>query len=105
MATAEALCKEALDIDEECDVAVATAAQLSLQQGKIPEAIKWFEQSAKLARTEAEMTAAITCKTFFLLCRYRNELITPSSDEHASKAQMAFLQASVRFSYTRAVAD
>lgn len=65
MATAEALCKEALDIDEECDVAVATAAQLSLQQGKIPEAIKWFEQSAKLARTEAEMTAAITCKNLF----------------------------------------
>lgn len=62
MAAAEALCKEALSIDEECDVAVATAAQLSLQQGKIPEAIKWFEQSAKLARTEAEMTAAITCK-------------------------------------------
>lgn len=62
MATAEALCKEALEIDEECDVAVATAAQLSLQQGKIPEAIKWFEQSAKLARTEAELTAAITCK-------------------------------------------
>ncbi|KAJ9093481.1 hypothetical protein QFC19_008340 [Naganishia cerealis] len=73
MATAEALCKEALEIDEECDVAVATAAQLSLQQGKIPEAIKWFEQSAKLARTEAELTAAITY-------------------EHASKAQMAFLQ-------------
>jgi tetratricopeptide (TPR) repeat protein len=62
MATAEALCKEALEIDEECDVAVATAAQLSLQQGKIPEAIKWFEQSAKLARTEQELTAAITCK-------------------------------------------
>ncbi|KAJ9126444.1 hypothetical protein QFC24_002187 [Naganishia onofrii] len=73
MATAEALCKEALEIDEECDVAVATAAQLSLQQGKIPEAIKWFEQSAKLARTEQELTAAITY-------------------EHASKAQMAFLQ-------------
>ncbi len=62
MAGAEALCKEALDIDPECDVAVATLAQLSLQQGKIPEAITWFEKSAKLARTEIELTTAITCE-------------------------------------------
>ncbi|ORY28008.1 hypothetical protein BCR39DRAFT_468703 [Naematelia encephala] len=56
---AEAACKEALAIDPECDVAVATLAQLSLQQGKIDEAIEWFEQSAKLARTQDELFNAI----------------------------------------------
>ncbi|KAK8850687.1 hypothetical protein IAR55_004607 [Kwoniella newhampshirensis] len=73
IAGAESLCKEALDIDSECDVAVATLAQLSLQQGKIDEAIKWFEKSAQLARTEGELINAITY-------------------EHASKAQMHFLK-------------
>ena len=66
---AEALCREALDIDPDCDVAVATLAQLSLQQGKIDEAIKWFEKSAKLARTEAELINAITCKLILPLGR------------------------------------
>ncbi|WWC65177.1 uncharacterized protein I303_107791 [Kwoniella dejecticola CBS 10117] len=70
---ADNLCKEALDIDPECDVAVATLAQLSLQQGKIDEAIKWFEKSAQLARTEGELINAITY-------------------EHASKAQVHFLK-------------
>ena len=58
---------EALDIDPDCDVAVATLAQLSLQQGKIDDAIKWFERSGKLSRTEAELVNAITCK---LICMY-----------------------------------
>lgn len=61
MPQAEDLCKEALEMDPECDVAIATLAQLSLQQGKISEAIDWFEKSAKLARTEVELTTAITC--------------------------------------------
>ncbi|WVQ86257.1 hypothetical protein IAT38_008425 [Cryptococcus sp. DSM 104549] len=72
-AGAEALCKEALAIDGDCDVAVGTLAQLSLQQGRIDEAIGWFEKSAQLARTEGELVNAITY-------------------EHASKAQMAFLK-------------
>ncbi|WVR08724.1 hypothetical protein IAU60_005782 [Kwoniella sp. DSM 27419] len=70
---ADGLCKEALEIDPECDVAVATLAQLSLQQGKIDEAIKWFEKSAQLARTEAELVNAITY-------------------EYASKSQVQFLK-------------
>jgi import receptor subunit TOM70 len=73
--SAESLCKEALEIDPDCDVAVATLAQLSLQQGKIDEAIGWFEKSAKLARTEGELVNAITY-------------------EHASRAQQAFLRVS-----------
>jgi tetratricopeptide (TPR) repeat protein len=59
---AESLCKEALDIDSDCDVAVATLAQLSLQQGKIEEAITWFERSSSLARTEGELINAVTCE-------------------------------------------
>jgi import receptor subunit TOM70 len=70
---AESLCKEALAIDPDCDVAVATLAQLSLQQGKIEAAIQWFEKSGTLARTEGELVNAITY-------------------EHASRAQAAFLQ-------------
>ncbi|KAK4689665.1 hypothetical protein P7C73_g431, partial [Tremellales sp. Uapishka_1] len=73
IAASEQLCKEALEIDSECDVAVATLAQLSLQQGKIDQAIMWFEKSAKLARTEPELINAITY-------------------EHASRAQQAFLK-------------
>jgi import receptor subunit TOM70 len=72
---AEALCKEALEIDPDCDVAVATLAQLSLQQGKIDEAIEWFEKSGKLARTEGELMNSITY-------------------EHASRAQQSFLKVS-----------
>lgn len=57
---AEKLCRKALDKDPDCDVAVATLAQLSLQQGKIKEAIDFFEQSAQIARTEPELINAIT---------------------------------------------
>ncbi|ODN99615.1 mitochondrial outer membrane 72K protein [Cryptococcus wingfieldii CBS 7118] len=72
-AGAEELCKKALEVDPECDVAVATLAQLSLQQGKITDAITWFEKSAQLARTEGELINTITY-------------------EHASKAQIHFLK-------------
>ncbi|CAO1621286.1 unnamed protein product [Parajaminaea phylloscopi] len=60
MASAERLCREALKIDEDCDVAVATLAQLSLQQGKLPEAIEWFRRSGQIARTEPELVNALT---------------------------------------------
>jgi len=64
MPQAERLCNDALAIDPDCDVAVATLAQLCLQQGKIDEAIKWFETSGKLARTDGELANAITCAYF-----------------------------------------
>ncbi len=57
---AETLCRKALDIDPDCDVAIATLAQLSLQQGNIQEAIRYFERSAQIARTETELVSAIT---------------------------------------------
>ncbi|KTW28149.1 hypothetical protein T552_02008 [Pneumocystis carinii B80] len=57
---AEKLCKKALAIDPGCDVAVATIAQLLLQQGKIEDAIEYFNKSAQLARTESELVNALS---------------------------------------------
>ena len=49
-----------LAVDPECDVAVATMAQLLLQQGKITEALKYFERAAELSRTEGEIINALS---------------------------------------------
>ncbi|KAK3942326.1 mitochondrial outer membrane 72K protein [Diplogelasinospora grovesii] len=57
---AENLCEKALIIDPECDIAVATMAQLLLQQGKVTEALKYFERAAELARTEGELVNALS---------------------------------------------
>jgi len=57
---AEQLCEKALIIDPECDIAVATMAQLLLQQGKVTEALKYFERAAELARTEGELVNALS---------------------------------------------
>ncbi|KAH6696917.1 import receptor [Plectosphaerella plurivora] len=57
---AEKLCQKALIIDPECDIAVATMAQLLLQHGKITEALKYFERAAELARTEGETINALS---------------------------------------------
>ncbi|KAI1434185.1 mitochondrial precursor protein [Xylaria sp. CBS 124048] len=59
-AEAEQLCEKALIIDPECDIAVATMAQLLLQQGKITEALKYFEKAAELARTPPEIVNALS---------------------------------------------
>lgn len=47
-------------VDPECDIAVATMAQLLLQQGKVVEALKYFERAADLARTEGELVNALS---------------------------------------------
>lgn len=57
---AEECCREALSIDSDCDAAVATLAQLSLQQNKLVEAAKLFESHSQLARTEPELMNALT---------------------------------------------
>ena len=78
-AEAEALCQKALismflppfptslmcmsnitAVDPECDIAVATMAQLLLQQGKVTEALKYFQRAAELARTEGELVNALS---------------------------------------------
>ncbi|TFK51523.1 ADP/ATP carrier receptor [Heliocybe sulcata] len=57
---AERCCDEALEIDPECEAAVATLAQLSLQQGKIDRAVQMFERQSELARSEPELANALT---------------------------------------------
>lgn len=59
---AEQCCEEALRIDPESEAAVATLAQLSLQQNKIDVAVKLFERQADLARSEPELVSALTYK-------------------------------------------
>ena len=49
-----------LVVDPECDIAVATMAQLLLQQGKVTEALKYFERAAELSRTEGEIVNALS---------------------------------------------
>ncbi|SCZ90329.1 BZ3500_MvSof-1268-A1-R1_Chr1-3g01920 [Microbotryum saponariae] len=97
-AQAEKICREALEIgksplafhlarhnrltqnvypiavDEQCDVAVATLAQLLLQQNKVHDAVKMFELSAQVSRTEPELINALTY-------------------ECATRAQIAFIDA------------
>ncbi|KAF5376495.1 hypothetical protein D9615_008664 [Tricholomella constricta] len=57
---AERCCAEALRIDPDCEAAVATLAQLSLQQSKIEKAVEYFERQADLARSEPELVNALT---------------------------------------------
>ncbi|KAF3931971.1 hypothetical protein ABW20_dc0102389 [Dactylellina cionopaga] len=57
---AEKLCKTALLFDPECDIAIATLAQLLLQQGRVTEALEYFERAADLARTEPEIVNALS---------------------------------------------
>jgi import receptor subunit TOM70 len=70
---AEAMCREALEIDPTCDIAIATLGQLLLQQNKIREAAKAFEHSAEIARTEPELVNALAY-------------------ENATKAQLDFIE-------------
>ncbi|GAA5979871.1 hypothetical protein JCM10908_001447 [Rhodotorula pacifica] len=72
-ATAERICREAITIDPQCDVGVATLAQLLLQQNKVHEAVEMFEKAAEMARTEPELVNALTY-------------------ENATRAQLAFLR-------------
>ena len=57
---AEKCCQEALEIDPECEAAVATLAQLSMQQGKIDVAMTMFDKQSQLARSEPELISALT---------------------------------------------
>jgi len=71
--SAERCCNEALRIDPECEAAVATLAQLSLQQSKIERAVGMFARQSELARSEPELANALTY-------------------QYASAAQLNFLQ-------------
>ncbi|KAI7855948.1 hypothetical protein BDC45DRAFT_505152 [Circinella umbellata] len=54
------LCKIALTVDPACDAAVASLAQILLEQGNLEEALKYYEIAIDLARTEAEIEHAIS---------------------------------------------
>ncbi len=60
LSLATELCLSALSIDPECEAAVATLAQLNLQQSKVGEAVKMFERQVELARSEPEVVNALT---------------------------------------------
>jgi len=47
-------------VDPESDLAVATLAQLLLQEGRAPEALELFYKSVELGRTEQELVSAIS---------------------------------------------
>ena len=46
-------------VDPECDIAVGTMAQLLLQQGKVAQALKYFQRAAELSRTESEVRKSV----------------------------------------------
>lgn len=56
------LCNEALNIDPECEAALATLAQLNLQIGNIAKAVEMFGRHADIARNEPELINALTYK-------------------------------------------
>lgn len=70
-ADAERCCYEALQIDAECEAAVTTLAQLSLQQGKVETAVQLFDRQAQLARSEPELVGALTYKHVRWLSCYK----------------------------------
>ena len=47
-------------VDPDCDVAIATIAQLLLQQGKVTDALEYFQRAAELGRTEGEIVNAMS---------------------------------------------
>lgn len=89
-AVAETLCREALLIDPDCEAAVATLAQLSLQQGKIDAAVEMFSRHADLARTEPELMNALTYK--YVSINRQSSYPADRRGLQASQAQVEFMQ-------------
>ncbi|KIY44657.1 mitochondrial outer membrane translocase receptor TOM70, partial [Fistulina hepatica ATCC 64428] len=86
IASAERCCNEALRLDSECEAAVATLAQLYLQQSRIPEAIEMFDRQAKLSRTEVELVNVLTYK---LAAAAQAEFVQNFPDMAAQMAALA----------------
>ena len=112
---AERCCNEALRIDSSCEAAVATLAQLNLQQSKIEKAVEMFSRQAELARSEPELVNALTYQfvsffslffgvvlgsTSFYILVFRTDLMLPNvvRETHelfffqATSAQVEFLR-------------
>jgi len=56
----EPLIRKALEIDPECDIAIITLAQISLQQSKIDQAVEMFQRAKLIGRTEEELVQAVS---------------------------------------------
>ncbi|GAN04381.1 mitochondrial TOM complex subunit Tom70 [Mucor ambiguus] len=54
------LCKSALDADPACDAAVASLAQMLIEQDRPSEALVYYERAIPLARTQPELEHAIS---------------------------------------------
>lgn len=54
-------------MDPESDLAVATLAQLLLQDGRAPEALEYFDKSVELGRTEQELVSAISFAEVYII--------------------------------------
>ena len=52
---AEAVIKEVYEADADCEAAVATLAQISLQRGEVERAVELFQRQVELARTETDV--------------------------------------------------
>jgi mitochondrial import receptor subunit TOM70 len=67
-------------VDPESDMAIATLAQILLQEGRAPEALEFFDRAVELARTEQELVSALSYA----------EVPPPvySTDEQATRAQL-----------------
>ncbi|CDZ97731.1 Translocase of outer mitochondrial membrane complex, subunit TOM70/TOM72 [Phaffia rhodozyma] len=76
----EALIKKAIDIDPECDVAVVTLAQISLQSSKIHQAQEMFRKAMDIARSEEELVQAIT---FWQAAKAQIDFMETFPAEHA----------------------
>lgn len=92
LGAAERCCNEALRIDPECEAAIATLAQLNLQQAKIDKAIDMFDKQVELARNEPELTNALTYKYVngLLLQLSREQFSLMTRQIQATKAQIEF---------------
>jgi import receptor subunit TOM70 len=47
-------------VDPESDLAIATLAQILLQEGRAPEALEYFDKAVELGRTEQELLSSIS---------------------------------------------
>lgn len=57
--TATDCCMKALEIDENCEVAIQHLAQFKLQSNEIKEALKWYEKGIQVAMTEIGLSQFI----------------------------------------------
>lgn len=73
-------------VDPECDIAVATMAQLLLQQGKVTDALTYFERAAELSRTEGEIINALS---YAEATRTQLEVRSPAPKHSASICNFA----------------